>query len=158
MQLSLLFYHAVSLPFGGPVLPQWEKPRQIGLPSFMGLEDILGTDTGHKGGQLTLSCCLPIRTSCFLGCRSPWCAAGCKAALGLASFPNAPAVVCVPRLYFSGTQPGMGHRSLLISSSPDLAAGSVINLGPGDQVGLLSQGPVALRALGFPLTLLSKPS
>lgn len=130
-----------------------------GLPSFVGLEDILGTDTGHKGGQWTLSCCLSTRTCCFLSCQSPWCAAGCKAALGLTSFSNAPAVVYIPRLFFfSGTQPGMGHRSLLNSGPPDLAAGSVITLGPGAQVGLLAQGPVALRARGFPLTLLLKPT
>lgn len=51
----------------------------------------------------------------------------------------------VPRLFFSGYQVEMGHRSPLLSGPPDLAAGSVITLSPGTGVGLLSQGPAAFK-------------
>lgn len=120
--------------------------RQPGLPSFTGLEDLLGTDGSHQGGQLTLSC-PPIKTHCFLCCWSPGCAAGRVVALGLVSFSNAPAPHRPWGLLRGHLQPVypdfsslglslMGHRSLLLSGPPDLAACSVITVVPGDGVGL----------------------
>ena len=46
--------------------PWWEKPREVGVFSFMWLEDIFGTDVGLEEGQLTLSCCLPSRHAASL--------------------------------------------------------------------------------------------
>lgn len=135
----------------------------------MGLEDFSRADTEHGGGQLTLGCCLPIRTCCpsvagpgavLLAASLLWAWQVFPVLLhhaGHGSLCEATSGLCAQsRLLWCSD--GYGARGTAASGSPDLAAGSVVTLGPGDGVGLLSQGPEALRALGFPPTLLLKPS